>query len=334
MFEKLNSKQVDLLNIGLILISLLIAIELPFKLFLFSYAVLGPLHYLTEINWLQQKNFFIPNPKKWILPLVVLTILLSIYPIVLLSQIEYPNSYESGLNFLAQNSSTFILAGFLFAVFLIFVKGLKKMLIGLCLSILFSFILNHLIPKYFIFVGIFIPTIIHVYLFTGLFMLYGARKGKSKPGIIGVLVLACIPFIIAFLNLDITDYRISEETLSTFMSSNMISVNASLFKMFKLNPSENFQLLSLIGFKIQIFISFAYTYHYLNWFSKTSIIGWKQSLNKKKTISIVMLWLVSIALYYYDYKTGFIALFFLSFLHVFLEFPLNVVSIKGIFSKN
>src|ERR1043165_8502495 len=34
------------------------AFVLPFELFLFSYAVLGPLHYLTEISWLHDRKYF------------------------------------------------------------------------------------------------------------------------------------------------------------------------------------------------------------------------------------------------------------------------------------
>src|SRR5438045_6620252 len=30
----------------------------PFHVFLFAYAVLGPLHYLTEISWLHDRNYF------------------------------------------------------------------------------------------------------------------------------------------------------------------------------------------------------------------------------------------------------------------------------------
>ena len=39
---------------------------------------------------------------------------------------------------------------------------------------------------------------------------------------------------------------------------------------------------------------------------------------------------ISVALYLYNYRVGLMALYFLSFLHVFLEFPLNWVSFKGI----
>jgi hypothetical protein len=91
---------------------------------------------------------------------------------------------------------------------------------------------------------------------------------------------------------------------------------------------EDLNLTSVIGIKIQVFIAFAYTYHYLNWFSKTSIIGWKKDLSKQKIAAILFIWIGAVGLYLYDYKTGLIALLFLSMLHVFLEFPLNVISIK------
>jgi hypothetical protein len=54
----LNNDQINYANIGLMLLSAVLAFILPFELFLFSYAVLGPLHYLTEIGWLHKKNYF------------------------------------------------------------------------------------------------------------------------------------------------------------------------------------------------------------------------------------------------------------------------------------
>ena len=53
--------KIDILNIFLILISGVFAFVLPFQTFLFVYAFLGPLHYLTEINWLQQRNYFLQD---------------------------------------------------------------------------------------------------------------------------------------------------------------------------------------------------------------------------------------------------------------------------------
>ena len=70
-------------------------------------------------------------------------------------------------------------------------------------------------------------------------------------------------------------------------------------------------------------------YHYLNWFSKTEIIKWHK-VPKGRFIVVLALWVVSLALYAYSYKVGLQWLFFLSFTHVLLEFPLNFVSILGI----
>ena len=77
------------------------------------------------------------------------------------------------------------------------------------------------------------------------------------------------------------------------------------------------------------FIAFAYLYHYLNWFSKTEVIRWHK-VPKVRFIAVVVLWLAACGFYLYDYSLGLSVLFFLSFTHVLLEFPLNIVSIIGI----
>src|SRR2546427_4816034 len=53
-----NTDKINYLNIGLMLLSLGVAFFIPFELFLFSYAILGPLHYLTEISWLHERKYF------------------------------------------------------------------------------------------------------------------------------------------------------------------------------------------------------------------------------------------------------------------------------------
>ncbi len=53
-----KTDRINFLNIGLMLFSCVVALFIPFELFLFAYAVLGPAHYLTEISWLQKRQFF------------------------------------------------------------------------------------------------------------------------------------------------------------------------------------------------------------------------------------------------------------------------------------
>ena len=55
------------MNVGLMIASAAIAMFLPFELFLFSYVVLGPLHYLTELSWLHKRRYFSPGKRDYIL---------------------------------------------------------------------------------------------------------------------------------------------------------------------------------------------------------------------------------------------------------------------------
>jgi hypothetical protein len=86
---------------------------------------------------------------------------------------------------------------------------------------------------------------------------------------------------------------------------------------------------SPLALAVMAFIAFAYTYHYLNWFSKTSIIRWHE-IPRARAVTIVLVWLTSVALCLYDYRLGLQWLFFLSFTHVVLEFPLNHLTFVGI----
>ena len=62
-----NTDKLNYFNIGLILISCLVAFYVPFELFLFSYAILGPAHYLTEISWLHERNYFTKGKKDFVI---------------------------------------------------------------------------------------------------------------------------------------------------------------------------------------------------------------------------------------------------------------------------
>jgi hypothetical protein len=321
----MKSKTIDYINIGLLIISFIAAIYLPFELFLFSYAFLGPLHYLTEINWLDDKKYFIKSKSQILRIFIALAAIIAIYPII--KYIDYNNDI---LDFMSPKKHIILLVGFMFSISLIFFTKTKQLILAIVFSVLFSVLCSYYVPKVVLALGVFLPTLIHVYVFTLLFMIYGQLKERSKPGVICITLLIIAPLIIAFLDIKPTAYLISDFTKNTYTGSGFLSLNTSIANILGDIDNGNFSLISSIGLKIQIFIAFAYTYHYLNWFSKTSIIGWKSSLTSKRMKYIIVLWLCAISLYLYDYVTGLIALFFLSLLHVVLEFPLNVTTIKDI----
>lgn len=324
---------IDWLNVLLIAVSLIFAVFMPFKLFLMAYAFLGPLHYLTEINWLRQKNYFIQSDFPIAKVFGVIALLLSLYPVYLLIESIHSSTLDTFLRMISDNGKVLILTAFFTSIGTLFAQKVKDYVILICFAFLMAFTLIFLFPQLFITIGLFLPTILHVFLFTGLFMLYGSKKSKSRVGYLASVLLFVMPLIIYFIPIDPADYQVSDSLLATYNSSNIYGVSKAIASIIGVEEADRLNIISQIGLKIHIFISFAYTYHYLNWFSKTSIIGWKESLNMKKTAWIVFIWLFSVMLYLNDYRLGFTALFFLSFLHVFLEFPLNVRTIQSLFKN-
>lgn len=327
----MKTKRIDILNIGLIVLSLIIATKLPFRLFLFSYAVLGPLHYLTEISWLHEKNYFIKSNKNWAAVLIVAAALVAVYPVFKFIDWGLSTPFRDMLIAINAQTSLLLLGGLLFSASLIFFKKAKLLIATLLLVGLITYLSSIYLSGILIFIGIFLPTLVHVYFFTMLFIFYGAIKSQSKYGFYLGIILLIVPLVIAYMPIELTRYKPSQDTIDAFLNTNLQSVSSAVAGFFGGLVKGQFYALSEIGIRIQIFISFAYTYHYLNWFSKTSIIGWRKTMSQKRFILILAIWAGSVALYVYDYKTGLIALFFLSFVHVFLEFPLNVISIKEIF---
>jgi hypothetical protein len=333
----MNTKETDILNIILIVISLALAFQIPFGLLLFSYAFLGPLHYLTEINWLKEKKYFVKDTN-WIWLFISLALVLTI-PVLLnldiFSSFSKVPEINRGKSFLDNSYDEIFMTSILFAVGLIYFKNKVHLLLFLIISSVISVLFLNYFAEYSIFIAVFIPTLIHVFIFTLLFMIYGTIKSKTTPGVIAIILLILVPIIIMLSKINPADYQdLNEATITSYLGSSFGTLNYTIANWFDpINDPSKFMLLSILGIKIQIFVAFAYTYHYLNWFSKTSIIRWDKSLSKQKIITILVIWLVSVSIYLYNFKVGFIVLTFLSLIHVFLEFPLNMTSIKVILGK-
>lgn len=294
-------------------LSCLVAFFIPFELFLFSYAILGPLHYLTEIGWLHKKNYFTKGKNDFIF--LVLGCVLIVYW-----------NYFPTKNY--TRTADVLLFCLLLSIVFVFIKDWLYRLILILLFIIIIGVLNNS-PQYFTWFGIFLPTIIHVFIFTWAFMLYGVIKEKSIPGLISIAVLILCTVLLFIIQPTNLIYKVSEYTMKSY--GGFSELNFRLINFLNLSKlTEVKQIFTTqVGFVIMRFIAFAYTYHYLNWFSKTSVIKWH--LVPKKTLFITLIiWLLSISIYFYDYTLGLQVLLFLSFLHVFLEFPLNVMSFKGI----
>ena len=397
--------KINYLNIGLMLVTMALAYYFPFETFLFAYAFLGPLHYLTEISWLHDRQYFTKGKYDFI-PLLLIGIALSYAAFAKDSgfDMEFFNTFaELGLF-----DKLLVLALFSSLLFA-FVKNLPVKIF----SILFLFIfisgwfsednkeMNQSSTTVFALTSL-LPTLIHVYVFTGLFMLFGALKSRSKTGLISVAAFIILPIILIFVvpvkpktnyisaygkeayyaggdgffytNVGILDHfklmnvpnftnkqyldsvvnknsptnqfpvvekkRITD-SLSKNLSAAFLDPNPDseyymkpipVNKAIPVNPKDFYWssvFFSTFGIMLMRFIAFAYMYHYLNWFSKTEVIRWHK-VPKIRFAAVLLIWLAACGLYAYDYALGLSFLFFLSFTHVLLEFPLNMVSIVGI----
>ena len=400
-----KDSKINFLNIGLMLITAVFAFFLPFETFLLAYAFLGPLHYLTEISWLHDRQYFTKGKYDFV-PLLLIG--------VALSYAAFAKDFEFNIDFykefVALNLFDKLLVLALFSSLLFaFVKNLVVKIIAILF--IFIFISGWLAPEnatensksttIFALTSL-LPTLIHVYLFTGLFMLFGALKSRSKTGLLSVAAFLIIPIYLVYglpvtpkknyisdygkeayyadgdgffyTNVSILDHfrLINEPNLTNKQYLDSIinkdsktnqapiaerqritdSLSDKLNQAFIVpNPESeyymrpipaklaipieskdyywNYVFFSGFGIMLMRFIAFAYMYHYLNWFSKTEVIRWHK-VPKIRFIAVLVLWLTACALYAYNYSLGLSFLFFLSFTHVLLEFPLNMVSIVGI----
>jgi hypothetical protein len=334
---KLTPDQVNYLNVGLMLVSAGLAFWLPFQLFLFVYAVLGPAHYLTQISWLHDREYFTTGKYDHVF-------LIGVSVLVTMCVFNFvpgtPPAAATALTFVA------FAAGLVFAL----VRSGRGRAAGITGAILVSIFVAEAPGAESVF-RIFLPTLIHVSLFTGSFILIGALRGRSLSGLLSLLVFLAVPFVFLFALPGREHYTVSSYIQAAYgylkndgaFTDGFIGLNHQLLTIFNLHdfgqPTADVAAFVrgvnayLYGhpaaLAVMAFIAFAYTYHYLNWFSKTSIIQWHQ-IPRGRSVAVVLVWLGSVALFVYDYRLGLQWLFFLSFTHVALEFPLNHLTFIGI----
>ena len=424
----LREDKINYANIGLMLITAVLAYFFPFETFLLAYAYLGPLHYLTEISWLHDRNYYSKGKYDFIVLLLVG---------ILLSYAAFAKDFGVSLEvydyFVKMNLFDKLLV---FALFSSILFALVKNLFVKIIAILFLYVFvsgwlspdnstsNAESTTVFALTSL-VPTLIHVYLFTGLFMLFGSLKTRSVSGMWQMVGFVVIPLLLVFAlpvdtkapiskfgkdahyakgdgfyatNISILDhFNLIEDPIYTnadfvafvnkkdfkdanaqyqfiakadlkkiidslkkkpndayvmnkqpinpnFQADNILALYlkpevlneyqmkpmpAKIFSGFSLEKYASIVYNSTVGIMLMRFIAFAYLYHYLNWFSKTEVIRWHQ-VPKLRFAAVILLWVVASVFYAYDYSLGLSLLFFLSFSHVLLEFPLNIISIVGI----
>ena len=157
-------------------------------------------------------------------------------------------------------------------------------------------------------VVVLVPTLIHVFAFTTMFMLAGAsRTRRTKDWLpVAALGLAAASFLL-LPTVDLGD--------------------DSLMKMAEKSFPRLLALLSAPGHGVALrlvgFLGFAYAYHYLNWFLKTGWLGWHR-VSSRRLVLLASAWAVVMFAYAQSIVFGLLVSLPLSLGHVLLELPLNM----------
>jgi hypothetical protein len=276
------------------------------------------LHYLTEISWLHDRKYFLPRARDRIVLWIGLAVLL------LSSNLPgRPGLFAP----LAEHRVALLFAVFCTVPLLLFLQRWSYRLIAaIGFAALWWLIHGHVLD---LILGVYLFTLIHVFVFTGIFAWNGVRRQPDRAGVIFLMLFALCPALCFALPLDLSQ----NATLWAQRSYGQI------FAVF------NQQTLSELGMPITLdsvfsqpwsicltrFIALAYTYHYFNWFSKPTVIQWHR-ISARRWLLILGVWVWAVAVYAYNYAAGFVLLLTLSFVHVVLEFPLNHLSFKQLLS--
>jgi hypothetical protein len=286
----------DAVHLGLMLGVIGLTYLVPFELLLLAYVVLGPAHYATEISWLHDRKYFLPQRG----------IALALAGIAIVAA-----AVDNAAWFGFVMWTAFVVC----ALITVATTAMQVMLLFIGALVLTALMLSH--GSSMAVLGILLPTLIHVSLFTLVFMALGAyRSGQKTQWALIAIYLAAVALIL-----------IVPPTAASLVPSfakaahdYFANVGPALGRLFGIpGLSLDNRLVSLLAF--------VYTYHYLNWFIKAEVIRWAD-ISRGRLAIVVAASAASTALYFYDYAYGFSVLLALSLAHIVLEFPLNGLALR------
>jgi hypothetical protein len=286
----------DAIHLGLMLFAFAAAYLVPFELLLLAYVVLGPAHYCTEISWLHDRSYFLPHRG-----------IAAALAIVAIVATLIDNASWFGFAMWATLVACAMLAAATTAA-----EGTLIFMVAMALSAIMVSSGSSLAV-----IGILIPTLIHVSLFTLMFMTLGAwRSGSRAQALLVAVYLVAIAVIL--LVPPTAEIRIASfaQTATDYFGN----VGPALSRLFGIPGLK-------LDTRLTSLLAFVYTYHYLNWFIKADVIRWAD-ISRERLALVIAASAGSTALYFYDYAFGFTFLLALSLIHILLEFPLDALALR------
>jgi hypothetical protein len=299
--------RLNYMNIFLMVVSAVLGYQHPFEVFLIAYAVVGPLHFLTEMSWLHDRRYFTTGRFDW---------LLLALPAIPIALIDRTDIVPNGPWVTVTMSALFLGA----AVMALAKNGGQKPIFFFWSVLLGSTLCFE--PHLRLFFIFLLPSIVHVYFFTGMFIFHGAMKARLASGYLSFLV---------FIFLGIQFFVFRPPAAPTTVDPRVLAEASTFAYLLVQKLINGFHLEHDWDTVVAImrFVTYIYLYHYLNWFSKTRVIGWHR-VKVKRLLLIGSAYLLTLATLFIDYTTGMIVVCPLSMAHVFLEYPLDIRTMAAI----
>ncbi|UGX95391.1 hypothetical protein G6321_00009700 [Bradyrhizobium barranii subsp. barranii] len=286
----------DAIHLGLMLLAFAASYLVPFELLLLAYVVLGPARYFTEISWLHDRSYYLPHRG-----------IAAVLAIVAVVAVLIDNASWFGLAMWGALVVCAMLAATTSAI-----ESMLLFMVAIALSAIMYSSGSSLAV-----IGILIPTLIHVSLFTLIFMVLGAHRSGSRVQaalvVVYLLAVAMILLLPPTAEIRISSFaRVGQDYFG--------NVGPALGRLFGV-PGL------VLDTRLTSLLAFVYTYHYLNWFIKADVIRWTE-VPKARLAAMAAASAASTALYFYDYAFGFTFLLALSLIHILLEFPLDNLALR------
>ena len=283
-------------HFALMLAALTLTYLVPFELLLLAYVILGPAHYATEISWLHDRKYFLPQ-RGIAIGLASLAVVAT----------------------LIENASWFgfvMWAAFVISALLATAAtAMQSVVLTLAAIAATAALLAN--GASIAVLGILLPTLIHVSLFTLVFMTLGAcRSGAKVQWLLVAVYLAAVSAIL--LMPPTAASRIPE--FAKAGHDYFANVAPALGRLLRIPHLQ-------LDTRLTSLLAFVYTYHYLNWFIKAEVIHWND-ISRKRLALVIAASAASTGLYFYDYAFGFTVLLAFSLAHIVLEFPLNALALR------
>lgn len=294
-----RSDHVDSLNVGIIIASCLLAHLFPYHMVFYSYAVLGTAHYFTQISWMHDRGYFCES-KRYGAVMIGFSVLACVFTFCPIADHELLYEYTFGMA-------------------IVFAALLSFPFVGLWSKLLFlvaSSIAMWAIVFKSVFMAIFVvvfASFLHTFVFTISFMLLGAIKTGKTSAYVAVFALAAaeltffLPGTVAEIKPNLAGLKFFDIVMDTYQR----------IYYFSDDHEANF-----FGF-----LSFTYTYHYLNWFSKAEVIKWHK-VPRKRMAWMTSCFLLCVAAFFVNYAIGIVFIFSIALAHGFLELSLNLKTMR------